>query len=444
MRQVKKAPGIIRVAAYCRVSTDKVEQQESLENQMKLFREMIEQHEGWRLVGIYADKGLTGTIAKKRPEFMRLIRDCKAGRVDFVITKSISRFARNTLDCLQYVRDLQKLGVNVLFQKEDIDTSNTFSEMILTVMAAFAQEESRSLSENTKWGIRKRYEKGEATALPLYGYRHEKEEKYIIVPEEAIIVQEIFLRFTHGEAARKIAENLNEREISAPRSGRWTELTIRRMLRNEKYAGDLFLQKGYVEDHLTHKYRKNDGIALPTFFFEDHHDAIVSRKQFRQAVDIFQMRCFKKGICTYPYGERLRCPHCWNPLVRRNFSGISIASERCKAAWGCFGSGGCGQYMVLEPYLDAAVLRTHRELEAKYDAEEVPGVEYYWLDEEVEHIALGQDDSVTIVWKNGHSTEAEMNFRDERQKPAAVAELYRELLERMDQGKVKKRGKYSV
>lgn len=207
----------IRVAAYCRVSTDKEAQQESLETQMNVFRDQIERHDGWELAGIYADQGLTGTIARKRPEFMRLIRDCKDGKVDFIITKSISRFARNTVDCLQYVRDLQSLGVDVYFCKEDIDTSSTFSEMILTVMAAFAQEESRSLSENTKWSIRKRYEKGEATALPLYGYRHEKEEKYIVIPEEALIVQEIFQRFTYGEAAKKIAEDLNLRGVQAPR-----------------------------------------------------------------------------------------------------------------------------------------------------------------------------------------------------------------------------------
>lgn len=213
------------------------------------------------------------------------------------------------------------------------------------------------------------------------------------------------------------------------------------MLGNEKYTGDILLQKGYIENHLTHKHKKNDG-SIPTFFFEDHHDAIVSREVFRQASDIFAMRKYKMGGSTYPYGERLKCPHCGKPLTRWSFSNISIACERFNAAWGCFGEGGCGQYMVLEPYLNEVLLSAHHQLEREYDAEEVSSVEYYWLDEEVDDIILGKNEEILVVWKDGQETEDKMEFRDDRQRPSTVAEYFRDYLQRVESGEIKRRRKY--
>lgn len=161
----------IRVAAYCRVSTEMESQQSSMEAQVRFFREQIQRHKGWELVGIYADEGISGGTAARRPEFQRLLRDCEEGKVDYIISKSISRFARNTLECLSIIRHLQSIGVQLIFEKENIDTGNAFSEMLLTVLAAFAQEESRSLSENQKWSIRKRFEEGDPRWHLLYGYR---------------------------------------------------------------------------------------------------------------------------------------------------------------------------------------------------------------------------------------------------------------------------------
>lgn len=160
-----------RVAAYCRVSTDTEAQSASLETQIAAFRQRIAQRPGWKLVDIYADEGVSGTSAKKRRAFQRMLADCEAGRIDYIITKSISRFARNTLECLSYIRHLQSLGVQVLFEKENIDTGSHFSEMVLTVLAAFAQEESRSISANVTWSIRKKFEAGEARWCGWYGYR---------------------------------------------------------------------------------------------------------------------------------------------------------------------------------------------------------------------------------------------------------------------------------
>ena len=190
-----------RVAAYCRVSTDSDAQLGSLENQMAAFRHQVSLHDDWELVQIYADEGISGTSTRHRAGFRQMIADCKAGKIDYIITKSISRFARNTMDCLKYVRELQGMGVQVYFEKEGIDTAGSISEILLTVMAAFAQEESRSISENVKWGMRKRFEAGVEWRVPIYGYRHTEEAMYIIVPEEATIVQEIFTRYAQCNPA---------------------------------------------------------------------------------------------------------------------------------------------------------------------------------------------------------------------------------------------------
>ena len=208
--RVKKSGGIIgtknvgkiRVAAYCRVSTDSDEQQMSFDTQVEVYKEKIKADPDWVLAGIYADDGISGTGVARRTDFLRMINDARAGKIDRIITKSISRFARNTLECIQYVRELKALGVTILFEKENIDTGGAFSEMLLTVMAAFAQEESRSLSENIKWGVRKRYEEGTDRGVQIFGYMKNEEtgETYIINKKEAGIVQGIFDMYERGSS----------------------------------------------------------------------------------------------------------------------------------------------------------------------------------------------------------------------------------------------------
>ena len=188
----KNQEGKLRVAAYCRVSTDSDEQKGSFDSQVETYTRMIEANSQWQFAGIYADEGVTGTSAEKRPQFMKMIRDCDDGKVDLIITKSISRFARNIVECLTYVRHLNGIGVNIVFESSRIDTRQKYSEMLLTVLAAFAQEESRSISENTIWGIRKRFEEGVAKWTHLYGYEKKGDVEYIIVPEQAKIVRKIF------------------------------------------------------------------------------------------------------------------------------------------------------------------------------------------------------------------------------------------------------------
>ncbi len=231
-----------------------------------------------------------------------------------IITKSISRFARNTVDTLQTVRELQGYGVQVYFEKEGIDTADSLSEMVLTIMASFAQEESRSISENVKWGIRKRFEAGHEVKVPLYGFYHTDDELFLIQEDEAAIVREVFERFVHGEAPAVIMDDMIARGVKPPAGKCWKRLQIDRMIKNEKYAGDVVLQKTYIENHLTHKQIRNHG-DLPKFRVENAHEAIVDRHIFEQAQKIMAMRNVAVGNSTYPYGEMLRCPHCGKPLV---------------------------------------------------------------------------------------------------------------------------------
>ena len=235
-----------RVAAYCRVSTDNEGQMSSLELQMAAFRTQIELRPDWELVDIYSDEGISGTRVEKRPEFQRMIRDCEAGKIDYIITKSISRFARNTLECLQHIRYLQSLGVQLLFEKENIDTGTAFSEMLLTILAAFAQEESRSLSENAKWGIRKRFEAGIPKRTYIFGYTYDEQGNYVIVPEQAETVRYIFDLYETGRySMHQIAQKLMAEKRPSAYVNNWDASHVHCILTNEKYVGDVLMQKRY-------------------------------------------------------------------------------------------------------------------------------------------------------------------------------------------------------
>ena len=255
----------VRVGAYCRVSTDMEEQQSSLELQMTSFREQIEHHPGWELVDIYADEGISGGSAQKRKDFQRMVQDSKDGKLDYIITKSISRFARNTLECLAYVRQLQKYGTQIYFEKENIDTGTAFSEMLLTILEAFAQEESRSLSENAKWGIRKRFEAGQEKRANVFGYRFDTEHNYIIEPTEAATVHRIFDLYETGRySMNAIAQKMLEEKRASANSMKWDASHIHVILNNEKYIGDVLMQKKYTVDHMTHREVKNYNRHCPS------------------------------------------------------------------------------------------------------------------------------------------------------------------------------------
>ncbi len=256
-------PGRLRVAAYCRVSTEMESQEGSYETQISHYRQMIEEREEWEPAGVYADHGISATSTRGREEFLRMIADGEAGRIGMRVTKSISRFARNTLDCLKYVRRLRELGVAVLFEKEGINTLDANGEVLITIMASLAQQESQSLSQNVKMGIRQRMQAGQGrvNTAEFLGYaRPVRGGPLVVVPEEAAVVRRIFREFLAGESPDLIAGRLTEEGARPPGGGRrWYASTVRSMLGNEKYAGDLLLQKYFTEDFLTHRKRRNMG-----------------------------------------------------------------------------------------------------------------------------------------------------------------------------------------
>ena len=426
-----------RVAAYCRVSTDHEAQLESLENQMETFRFRAAQRGDWDLVNIYADEGLSGTSLKGRVQFQQMIEDCEAGKIDYVITKSISRFARNTVDTLSTVRKLQSLGVQVFFEKEGIDTADALSEMVLTIMASFAQEESRSISENVKWGIRKRFEAGNEVKVPLYGFCHTKDELFLIQEDEAAIVREIFERYVHGEAPMEILNDMTARGVKPPAGKKWKRLQLDRMIKNEKYTGDVVLQKTYIENHLDHRQIRNKG-ELPMFHVENAHAAIVDRHIFEQAQKIMAMRNVAIGNSTYPYGEMLRCPHCGKPLVHGSLNNFYYDGEKIQnGGWGCYSEGGCGEYLIIQNRLDEALVAAYRE---KY-GENKETVEFYWLDDTVENIELDEH-KVTIRWRDGETSVVEMDFSEERYCPSRYSDFYNDYLDRVRCGKTKNKYKF--
>ena len=267
----------MRVAAYARVSTEKGAMLHSLAAQVSYYSELIQSNPEYEYAGVYADEGLSGTL-EGRPEFQRMLRDCRAGMIDRILCKSISRFARNTVMLLKTVRELKLLGVSVYFEEQNIDTMSGEGELMLTVLASFAQEESRSVSENCKWRIRKKFEQGIPTGLCIYGYKV-KNGVFTIIPEEAEIVRRIFRLYLEGMGCERIMKQLTEAGVPAPNGGLWSASTILLMLRNEKYAGDLLLQKYYINNHIEKKQLPNRG-ELPQYAVAEDHEPIIDRTTF--------------------------------------------------------------------------------------------------------------------------------------------------------------------
>jgi site-specific DNA recombinase len=239
----------LNVAAYCRVSTDNAKQLDSLDAQIRHYESYIKSNNKWTLAGVYYDEGMTGTSKDKRTGLLNLIKDCKEGKVNLIITKSISRLARNTADCLELVRSFTELGVCLYFEKENINTQSMESELMLSILAGLAENESLSISENTKWSIRRRFQNGTyKVSDPPYGY-DARNGKLVINEEEANIVRHIFSETLAGKGSQKIANELNKRNIKSKRNSKWTANTILGMLQNERYIGDALYQKTYMDSN---------------------------------------------------------------------------------------------------------------------------------------------------------------------------------------------------
>ena len=335
-----------RVAAYCRVSTDREEQEHSFETQKAMYTEMIMMKPTWQMAGIYADEGITGTVAKKRPGFMKMIEDCRKGKIDMIVTKSVSRFSRNNLDCLMYVRELKQLGIPIIFEKEGINTIQVSSELLLTLFGALSQAESESISMNVKLGIRQSLKNGNVrfSYKTFLGYRKGADGQPEIVPEQADIVRRIYNDFLAGATYLEIAKRLTEENVPTMGGGnRWFSERIKSILKNEKYKGDALLQKTYITDPISKRVKKNNG-ELPMYYVENSHPAIIERRIFDRVQEEIARRAGKKKVKQtgtktelgrysgkYALTEQLYCGECGTPYRRCTWS----RNGKKKIVWRC-------------------------------------------------------------------------------------------------------------
>ena len=311
-----------RVAAYARVSVETERLHHSLSAQISYYSSMIQSNPEWEFAGVYADNGITGTKAQ-RGEFQRMLEDCEAGKIDIILTKSISRFARNTVDLLETVRYLKELGISVRFEKEHIDSLSGDGEVMLTLLASFAQEEIISLSNNVKWGTRKRMEQGIPNGkFRVLGYEWE-DDHLVIVPEEAAIVRRIFQNFLDGKSRLETERELNAEGITTKVGCKWCDSNIKVVLSNITYTGNLLLQKEYISDPITKQRRKNKG-ELPQYFVENTHEAIIDMETFQYVQDEMARRrelgaLANKSLNICCFTGKIKCPYC----------GLSYMHNRC-------------------------------------------------------------------------------------------------------------------
>ena len=335
----------LRVAAYCRVSTNSEEQLTSYEMQKKVYTELIQGKPEWCIAGIYADEGISGTRADKRDEFQRMIKDCYKHRIDYIITKSVSRFARNTAECIEFVRQLKALGIGVIFEEQNCDTLKCDSELLLTIHAGFAQAESESMSRNITWSYRKKFEQGEVmfNYKKMVGYRKGTDGKPEIIPEEAEIIRQIFDMYLAGMTLREIRDKLHEEGVET-KCGKvkWSISTLQSILRNEKYCGDAILQKTITVDPISKIHKKNTGEA-PMYYVKDNHVGIISHEDFNRTQEEIAKRMnvrpsTDKNSVTgqgkysrYALSDILRCGECGTKFRRITWS----KKGKKKIVWRC-------------------------------------------------------------------------------------------------------------
>lgn len=330
-----------KVCAYARVSTDNIKQGESLENQIQYYENLISNNLDYEYVGVFADRGITGTT-DNRPEFQRMMQLAREGKIDLIITKSVSRFARNTAIILETVRELKDLNVEVRFEKQNINTMSGDGELMLAVLSSFAEEESRSVSENLKWRYRRKFEQGEVVinTSRFLGYDKNEYGDLVINQEEAKRVERIFNEYMAGNGVFKIAKILNEEKIPTVTGAKWSQATIYGILRNEKYKGDTKLQKTYTKDHLSKKKCRNNG-EVDSFYVEDNHSPIISKEIWDKVQVEMKERASAKGNIAgdtnkytkrYPLTGMLYCNICGAPLIRRTWNSNNKSK---KIVWQC-------------------------------------------------------------------------------------------------------------
>ncbi len=398
---VVKAPVRKRVAAYARVSSGKDAMLQSLSAQVSHYSTMIQNNPMWQYVGVYTDEAMTGT-KDGRPEFQRLLANCRAGQVDMVITKSISRFARNTVTLLETVRELKSIGVDVFFEEQNIHSLSGDGELMLTILASFAQEESRSVSENCKWRIRSQFQSGElATLRFLYGYRISKY-GIEIDEDQATVVRGIFADYIKGDGCGVIARRLRQQNVPTMFDGQWSAKYVADIIKNEKYTGNALLQKRYVKDHLTKALVSNHGV-LPQYFAEGTHEAIIDIETFelaQQRMAVSRKKSATKTSTTnrYPFSSMIRCPRCGKNYKRK--------LARGQATWNCstflrYGKSACFGKRIPEDVLMALTA-------------EVLGLAAFdeaIFKQNITEMVIPAPNKVTFVFTDGHTLDTEWQDR---------------------------------
>ena len=363
----------LKVAAYARVSTDEAEQLNSYKTQCEYYTSYIQEKPEWEFVGLYADEGITGTSARRRKEFQRLIKDSMDGKIDLILVKSVSRFARNTVDSLQTVRSLRDKGVKVYFEKENIDSLDSKCDMILSIYSSLAEEESRSISTNIRWAHQKKVEKGEVVLNfnNIYGYQQDEDKNVTIKLEEAEVIREIYHKYLIGYSIRRIIRELKDNEIKSPLgSSKWSSSTIKGILENEKYIGDVILQKTYKRDFLTQRRVRNTGQA-PQKYVENNHPAIVDRLTWNAVqAEIERRNSLRSTEATgkgrydmrYAFSGVIECGECNSKFRRHNYTN----GTKIERTWACKehlkGNKYCTQEIIKEELLEELFVNTLNKL----------------------------------------------------------------------------------
>ena len=362
----------IRVAAYTRVSTKSEEQLLSLEIQKEHYEAYINANSSWEYAGLYYDEGISGTKIEKREGLLALLKDCEDGKIDRVITKSISRFSRNTTDCLEMVRKLTSLKVFLFFEKENIDTEHMSSELMLSILSSIAESESKSISQNSKWSIKNRFKAGTfIISYPPYGYEN-KDGKMNIVPKEADIVKEIFTMTINGMGTHLIARELHNRSIPSNKGAKWHGSTVRGILQNEKYTGDAIFQKTYTDDN----YNRHINYGEENMYlYKNHHEPIISHEIFDKVAEVIKQRGREKSIekgtgkyqSRYVFSGKIYCGECGATFKRRQHykpSGDYVA-------WCCnrhiTDKNACSMMYIRDEDIKTAFLRMIRKLQTVHD-----------------------------------------------------------------------------
>ncbi len=329
-----------RVCAYCRVSTDSREQQNSFSTQISYYTDLIGKKEEWQYAGVYADEARSGTKLQRRDEFLRMLQDCEAGKIDLILTKSITRFARNTVDSIAAIRRLKALGIAVFFEKENINTLSERSEQMLTILSSLAQGESENISTNSKWAAVKRFQDGTfILGCPAYGYTKDENGELIVHPQEAEIVRFIFHQYLNGKGSYAIARDLTKQGIPTIRCAEyWTDGVVKGILQNPVYSGDLLLQKTFTTEVIPFQRKHNKG-ELPQYFISENHEPIITREQAEAVKEIYEYRRQQMGVDAsgkyqnrYAFSSRIRCGECGGIFRRQK---IYIGKPYEKVQWCC-------------------------------------------------------------------------------------------------------------